>query len=253
MSRDVFDYIDDQDAPKRVNRTAAVWNILTVLVLLTAVCVGILFLVVFINPYMGLNPFPPPTLPARIELDTPTPTPKSILPPTWTPQPPTDVPPTEIPIIPDTQTPFPTQSESGGGNEENSGDDMPVVPHEGDNPSYIPSRSFHPELGCSWMGVAGQVIDLTGAPVQGLIIEVGGILDGKNIGNPSLLQATGLAPAYGGAGFEFKLSDEPIPSTGTLWIQVLDQAGLALSDKIYFDTYEDCDKNLIIIIFKQIR
>ena len=244
MSRDVFDYIDDQDAPKRVNRTAAVWNILTVLVLLTAVCVGILFLVVFINPYMGLNPFPPPTLPARIELDTPTPTPKSILPPTWTPQPPTDVPPTEIPIIPDTQTPFPTQSESGGGNEENSGDDMPVVPHEGDNPSYIPSRSFHPELGCSWMGVAGQAFDLSGHEIIGLTVRVSfedGVID----------STTGSNKSYGPGGFEIFLNDHPVATGDAYSIQLFNSSGSVLSDKYNFVTFSDCNRNLVIVNFVQ--
>jgi hypothetical protein len=103
------------------------------------------------------------------------------------------------------------------------------------------------------MGVAGQVIDVDGAPVLGLIIEVGGLLDGKRIGSPTLLQATGLATAYGAAGYEVKLADEPIASVGTLWIQVLDQAGLPLSDKITFDTYDDCERNLVVIYFKQIE
>lgn len=97
------------------------------------------------------------------------------------------------------------------------------------------------------------MIDVDGAPVLGLIIEVGGLLDGKRIGNPTLLQATGLATAYGDAGFEVKLADEPIASEGTLWIQVLDQAGLPLSAKISFDTYQDCERNLIVIYFKQIQ
>ena len=43
MERDVFDYIDDEETPRKRNPTAIVWNILTVLVLLSAVAIGILF------------------------------------------------------------------------------------------------------------------------------------------------------------------------------------------------------------------
>ena len=256
MEKDVFDYIEeeDDDAPKPVDRSGIVWNILTVLVLLTAVCVGVVFLTIFLNPHVSYNPFPPSVMPVRAELAPPTPTPPKVLPPTWTPAP-TGIPTnTSLPEEPEVaDTPVPTVGDTG---EETENDEpvggMPVVLHDG-SPQYIPATSFHPDLGCNWMGVAGQVIDVNGAPVQGLIVEVGGTLAGKNIGNPTILQATGLAIAYGEAGYEVKLADEPIISTHALWIQVLDQAGLPLSDKIYFDTYQDCDKNLIIIYFKQVE
>ena len=256
MEKDVFDYIeeDKDEAPKHVDRSGIVWNILTVLVLLTALCMGFVFITIFVNPHIGYNPFPPVAMPVRAELAPPTPTLRSVLPPTWTPAPtivPTNTSIPEEPGVAD--TPVPTVGDNG---EETENDEpvggMPVVLHDG-NPQYIPATSFHPDLGCSWMGVAGQVIDVNGAPVQGLIVEVGGTLAGKNIGNPTILQATGLAIAYGDAGYEVKLADEPLESTHTLWVQVLDQAGLPLSDKIYFDTYQDCDKNLIIIYFKQVK
>lgn len=252
MQKDVFDYIDPDDERDTPDRSGMVWNILTILVLFITLIIAISVVTLFINPYIGFNPFPPPTLPVRMMLDTATPTPKNVLPPTWTPmiQPtstPTNIPePTFTPeVLEDSSVVIEeTEIEILG--------DMPVVLHEG-SPQYIPSTSFHPDLGCNWLGVAGQVIDVDGAPVLGLIIEVGGLLDGKRIGNPTLLQATGLATAYGDAGFEVKLADEPIASEGTLWIQVLDQAGLPLSAKISFDTFQDCERNLIVIYFKQIQ
>ena len=100
------------------------------------------------------------------------------------------------------------------------------------------------------MGVGGQALDLSGAPVQWLIVQLGGVLDGKQI---EQLTMTGTATQYDKGGFEFTLADEPIESTNTLWVQLLDQAGLPLSEKIYFDTFEDCDKNLIVINLKQVR
>ena len=253
MQKDVFDYIDPDDERGAPDRSGIVWNVLTFLVLFITLAIVILVVTVFINPNTFFNPFPPPTLPVRMMLDTATPTPVNVLPPTWTPVIQSSSTPTEIPEA--TLTPEAIEDEQGiveEGEEIEITGDMPVVLHDG-SPQYIPSTSFHPDLGCNWLGVAGQVIDINGAPVLGLIIEVGGLLDGKRVGNPTLLQATGLATAYGDAGFEVKLADEPIASEGTVWIQVLDQAGLPLSQKIEFDTYQDCERNLVVIYFKQIR
>jgi hypothetical protein len=253
MEKDVFDYIDEEDGSKAPDRSGLVWNLLTILVLLTTLVIAGLFIALFINPNMSINPFPPPTMPVRLALDTPTSTPVSVLPPTWTPAfNPTA---TQVNLPEPTQMPVPTEEVQEDLEEEEDlvvYGDMPVVLHDG-SPEYIPSTSFHPGLGCDWMGVAGQVIDVDGAPVLGLIVEVGGLLDGKRIGEPTLLQATGLATAYGDAGYEIQLADEPIESNGSLWIQILDQAGLPLSEKVYFYTHKDCERNLIIIYFKQIR
>jgi hypothetical protein len=249
---DDFDYID-QAGPSR-NIPAVVWNILTILVLILVLFVAGVFLLIFINPNTGLNPFPPPTLPAAIALPTLTPTPRGVLPATWTPEPtlepsqtPTPRPtatalPTETPfsLFPDTATPTETQLPGS----------MPFDVAQG-SPAAIASTTFHPEAACNWMGVAGQVLNLSGAPVStGIIIKLGGVLSGKFIDLTSL---TGTARQYGEAGYEIMLADKPAASNGTLWVQLVDQAGLPLSDRIYFDTYDDCNKNLIFINFKQTR
>ena len=64
------------------------WDVLTILLLIALVLAGVVFLQIFIDPYTSLNPFPPPTLPAVIQLPTSTNTPR-VLPPTWTPTAPT--------------------------------------------------------------------------------------------------------------------------------------------------------------------
>jgi hypothetical protein len=113
------------------------------------------------------------------------------------------------------------------------------------------SLAFHPDAGCNWMGVAGQVFDLSGAPVSGQQVHVGGVLLGSPI---EMLSLTGTTTAYGNNGFyEFTLGTKPVDSTGNLWVQLLDQSGLPMSDKIYFDTYSACDKNLVFVNFKQAR
>jgi len=107
-------------------------------------------------------------------------------------------------------------------------------------------------LGCNWLGVGGQAVDMSGAPVVGLIVRIGGILPGVTLPDP-LMSLTGVALNYGRAGYEFTLADHPIASLGSLWIQLLDSSGTPLSEQFFFETYDSCDKNLIIIDFKQIR
>jgi hypothetical protein len=67
------------------------------------------------------------------------------------------------------------------------------------------------------------------------------------------LAMTGLAPQYGAGGFEITLADKVFASSSDLWIQLLDQQNLPLSDRVYFNTFDDCQKNLIIIYFDQVK
>jgi hypothetical protein len=76
------------------------------------------------------------------------------------------------------------------------------------------------------MGVGGQVVDMSGAPVTGLIIRLGGALTGLQL-SPPLLSLTGVAPNYGQSGYEFTLAEKPVASKEALWLQLLDQAGIA--------------------------
>jgi hypothetical protein len=68
-----------------------------------------------------------------------------------------------------------------------------------------------------------------------------------------MISLTGVALNYGRGGYEFTLADRPIASKGSLWLQLLDQSGIPLSEQVYFDTYDSCEQNLIIVDFKQIR
>lgn len=249
-----YDYLNE-DQPKR-DSLGLVWNVLTALVLLTVLCVVLVFLVIFIDPTSGLNPFQPPTPIPTISLPTATPTALINLEATWTPTitsvptetptltlAPTDTPlPTETPFAVFTPLPSPTGAEVIRG--------MPFIVGAG-TPVTTSSIAFHPDVGCNWLGVAGQVFDLSGAPISGQQVRIKGTLAGTPI---DMLSLTGLTDAYGSVGFyEFNLGDKPIASKGTLSVQLLDQAGIAMSDKIYFDTYDNCEKNLIFVNFKQVR
>jgi len=90
----------------------SIWDILSILLLFATVVVLLVVTNVYSNPYGGLNPFPPPTLPSSLVLPTYTNTPLR-MPATWTPGPsdgsgPSNTPSsTEIGLHP-TWTPIPT-------------------------------------------------------------------------------------------------------------------------------------------------
>lgn len=118
------------------------------------------------------------------------------------------------------------------------------------DPASISSVLYRPEWGCEWLGLAGNAVDMQNSPVKGIRVQVGGFLGANKV---DLLSLTGTALQYGQAGYEFTLAEAPAASKGKLWVQLLDQSDLPLSDKIYFDTFDSCEQNLIIINFKQVR
>lgn len=105
------------------------------------------------------------------------------------------------------------------------------------SPFYLPNFN-HPEAGCEWMGFAGQVFDLDGTEIQGLTIQSG-----------EFSAITGDAIAYGPGGFEIRIGDAPVYSSAVYSVQVFDSSGQALSNQIFIDTYEDCERNLVLVNF----
>ena len=233
----------DSSASKQSSRME-IWDMLSILVLLATLCIGAYFVAVFLFPNSALNPFPPnPSDPSA----PPTPTITPIqLQPTWTATlanatvAPTLLPtftlePSATPfsLVPPTKTPTPTAT--------------PKAPFSA-NVKYIDSTLFHSEAACNWQGVGGTVKDVNNADMLRMTIRLVGFYNGKT---KNELTVSSIAPAYGQSGYEFFLGTVPIASKGQLYIQLLDQAGLPLSDNIYLDTFNDCSKNLAIVTFKK--
>jgi hypothetical protein len=226
----------------------ALFNFLTILMLVGVLCVSGYFLIVYLNPQTPLNPYAP--VPTIVPSPTATITPIQ-LPPTFTPAPtktpaPTNTPrptSTELP----TQTPFSIVTPTVDPNITPTATPNFRFAVQPGNPLAI-QNVVHPELGCSWMGVGGQAVDLSGAPLVGLVVGLGGVLETRTF---DLLTLTGTAAqfGYGPGGYEFKLADAPLGSAGTLFVQLMDQDGTALSDRVFFDTFADCDRNLILVNF----
>lgn len=114
-------------------------------------------------------------------------------------------------------------------------------------PVYLQNFA-HVEKGCNWMGVAGQVFDATGQPIDRMVVRVEGILGNQAV---DALSLTSLATAYGPGGFEIELAQQTLNSSGALSIALYDLQGQQVSAQIPFNTFSDCAKNLIIVNFIQ--
>jgi hypothetical protein len=222
------------------------WDTLSIAVLVITVCIAGYYALVFINPNMPLNPFPPAPTPFQPPTATITPI---QLPPTWTAtippfMTPTDTPPatftlipteTSFSLVPPTKTPKPTAT--------------PKAPFSGAANAFASTLIPHlTDLGCAWQGVGGSVDDASGSPIVGMVIRLVGTYNGNSV---NLTTVSGVSPDYGKSGFEFTLGSTPINSTNQLYVQLLDQAGLPLADNLYINTYSDCSKNLILVHFKK--
>ena len=116
-----------------------------------------------------------------------------------------------------------------------------------DSPVYIPNFVY-PDLGCNWMGIAGQVFNQAGSPMENVVV----VADGS-IGNSPLEQITltSLASAYGPGGYELPLADHTIESSNIIYLSIYDLEGNLLSQPFSVETFDDCEKNLIIVNFKE--
>jgi len=151
----------------------------------------------------------------RIPTETPTETPTEL--------------PTETSIPQITITPFPFTLQSG-------------------TPAYIKNFA-HPSYGCDWLGVVGQIFDGNGKPLINHVVTITGKIEGKIV---DFVGITGVPQAdiYGPGGFEIQIADHVFASEKALYIQVSNLDGIPISDSFPFDTFSDCEKNLVVINFQ---
>jgi hypothetical protein len=233
-----YDYPDPYaSTPKKTTSgppRLQLWDLLSILVLLVTLCMGVYFLMIFVDPMSDMNPLKP--------IDP-------ALDPTWTPSP------TIVPTITDTPrwtaTPYssPTLVSLITPSDTPTASVTPKAPFSA-TVTYIPSTTYYLDAACNWLGVAGTVVDTRNSDVLGMIVRLVGTLNGKRV---DMQTASGVYRQYGVSGFEFFLGNVPIASNDTLYVQLLDQAALPLSSNVYIDTFNDCSKNLILIRFKMNR
>jgi hypothetical protein len=232
---------------KKLQTSLETWDILSIAVLVLTACIAGYFLVIFISPNSSLNVLPPssgqfantPTnTPAPIKLEatwTASPTleltPTSTLRPTFTPIF-TDTP---FSLVPPTRTPKPTST--------------PKSPFTA-TIQQVASTIIHPEFGCNWSGIGGTVVDSNNSDVIGTVVVLRGFLDGKTM---DLTTVSGINKEYGQSGYEFVLGNTPVASNKTMYVQLVDQSGVPLSNQVAVVTSTDCTKNLVIVRFKKNR
>jgi len=232
-----------------------IWDMLSILVLIMTVCLGAYFVLVFINPESSLNLLPPGGRGSEIPTATTTPL---QLEPTWTASPtlaltPSDTPrPTFTPfftntpfsLVPPTKTPKPTSTPKAA---------FGVV----SPPRNVDATLYNPDHGCNWQGVAGAVLDENNADyVQSyFVVVVVGKVNGIPVGPGGQSQIVPrTSPQYGLSGWELKFPwNEPVLSKGELYVQLLDIAGVPMSDKIPINISDKCSENLTLVRFKANR
>ena len=118
------------------------------------------------------------------------------------------------------------------------------------NPYYL-TNFTHVDLGCDWMGVAGQIFNKGGLVQKEILIKAGGNIHGAAIVEDMTmpLAESEIDLAYGPGGYELTLALSPADTKDTIWIQLYNLAGDPLSEKIHLTTYDDCLKNLILMNF----
>ena len=243
MSKDNYSY-EGTSAPKKNDRLE-IWDMLSILTLILTFCIGAYYVAIFLFPQSAFNPmkpdlaalsvFPTPTLtpiqleatwtvtPSQAVTETPTLLPTYTLAPSSTP----------LSLVTPSITPTPTAT--------------PKAPFSA-TVTYIASTIIHQEEACNWQGIGGTVVDASNADMLRMTIRLEGKYNGKS---KTELTVSSIAPAYGKSGYEFFLGTTPIASKGELKLQLLDQAGLPLSDVISIDTFNDCSKNLVLVRFKK--
>jgi len=232
---------------KNLRTSLETWDILAIAMLVLTVCAAGYFLLIFINPNSSLNFLPPTT--GRFA-NTPTYTPAPIkMEATWTASPTLEATPTRTPLptwtpiftdtpfslVPPTRTPKPTST--------------PKAPFTA-TVQQVDSTIIHPEFGCNWAGIGGTVVDTNNSDVIGTVVVLRGFLDGKTI---DLTTVSGINKEYGQSGYEFVLGTAPIASNKTLYVQLIDQSGVPLSNKVEVVTSAECSKNLVLVRFKKNR
>jgi hypothetical protein len=219
------------------------FNILSIFFLVLACLCPAFSLLIFAAPDSGLNPLPPAGAGPAAVVPASTDTPIISFPPTWTPTATVEL--AFTATLTETGPATPSETSVYNPNPQNTPSVFFPFVVEGGNPTYSASPN-----GCTWMGVVGTVFDLNHTPLSNLIVQIHGTLAGQTFDQE---QVTGALGADRAGAFEFQLADKPTLSLNSFWILLLDGNRSPISDKIVFNTYAACDKNLITVNFIQVN
>lgn len=251
---DPFDFKDEKASGKGGALTSGkftdiIWRLGAVYFLCMTILLICFFGYTIINPNNPYNPFPPDVTKEQVlPTDTPIPATETIsvtetATVTKSPTATIELLPTATLSLLPSQTPVDIDSSTA--TPQSLGDTLFEV-IDGD-PSYL----AHPD-GCEGLYVAGNVTDIDGDPLIFMMVRIQGILAGESLGIEDVF--SGTAPEYGESGWELQLTETPVASTGSMYIQLFDpDTEEPVSAIIPFNTYSDCARNLVMINFKQVQ
>jgi hypothetical protein len=219
--------------------------IMLALTVLTVIGCSVVFVSPSLLPFGGdkVEPVPiallstPTTRPTIPVTDTPVPPP-----PTWTPQPSPTEPPTNTPrpTVP-TRTPRPTIA-------------LTLPPTVTSTPTAtrypypfklsedgVVFQPYFFSSTCAWLGIAGEVVDQQGEPVNGISV----VLNGGGFQN--VVTQSGSRPDYAPSGWEHFLDGQV--KEGVFTIQLWHN-GQPVSESVEVRTKKDCRANLAYLVFQ---
>ena len=254
-------------------------NVIAILFLLVALLVVAGFVAVFFMPdLLAITPLaglvrtedtttvegaPTAAVVAVVPSLTPTNTPNALL-PTWTPksEEPTPEPlptntrrptvepsitptiPTRTPTPTATNTPTSTPTETPIGPTQTASPTLSSFPFTKSDSSPFYLQNFANSAGCDWMGIAGEVLDLSRNPVAAGSYRVhvwGSGIDQR--------LTVGTAPAYSPSGWEQFLFDSPVVRDYN--VQLESTNGTAVSQVYSVQSRASCNQNLVRFDFVQ--
>jgi hypothetical protein len=121
---------------------------------------------------------------------------------------------------------------------------------QAEEPYYLKNFA-RPDLGCNWMGVAGQVFNKDGQVQTDIIIRAGGEIDGNPVVEKMVMPISEpeVDLAYGPGGYELTLADAVFATENEVWIQLFNLEGDPLSEQIFLVTRAECQQNLLLMNF----
>jgi hypothetical protein len=219
--------------PKKRGRRRGDWrhNVAALFFSLATVGMLIYFVHLWNNPWSSLNPLPPIT-PFIIVTVTPDPMAEVAARASETAA--------AIPTLAITPATAPAT-----GPTPDPGASRPPFTLSGDGVIYTPNNNGR---GCDWASIAGTVTGLGAQAINNYGIQV------TDIANPDQLDDrvfSGSAQTFGPGGFEIPLGG--VPQEVQYRVQLFSPAGAPVSDPFFVVTSSDCDQNVAIINFVQVR
>ncbi|MCB9457363.1 MAG: hypothetical protein H6671_15360 [Anaerolineaceae bacterium] len=99
-------------------------------------------------------------------------------------------------------------------------------------------------VGCAWQGIAGQVFDENGSPLNGLRVHVFG-------GDVDRTVTSGDNTLIGASGWEVPVDNKI--NGNTYQVELMSAVGTIVSQRITVTFAQDCSKNLALVNFRRTR